>query len=84
MNACREPYTSSLNGYIMLIHARATDLCKLPLETCQIHYGTSVGCESNILHDFFSFAATTSLVSETSKLSEKRFSTNQNHFENKK
>ena len=26
-------------------HARATDLCKLPLETCQIHYDTSVGCE---------------------------------------
>ena len=50
---------------------RPTDLCKLPLETCQIHYGTSVVCESNwyiFYMIFFSFATATSLVSEASKL----------------
>ena len=33
--------------------APETDLCKLPLETCQITYRASVGCESSIflLHD---------------------------------
>lgn len=47
------------------------------LETCQIHYRTSVRYESNIfLHDFFSFAAATSLVSDASELSEKSYSTN--------
>ena len=56
----------------LLHRARTAELCKLLLETCQIHYHTSVGCESKIfLHDFFSFAAATSLVSEASKLSEK-------------
>ena len=60
-----------------LHHVRTTDLCKLLLETCQIYYRKSVRCESNIfLHDFFSFAAATSLVSDASKLSEKSFSTN--------
>ena len=62
-------------------HARSTDVCKFPLETCQIHYGKSVGCESNVFfHDFFSFAAAASLVSEASKLSEKSFYYNPKPF----
>ena len=42
-------------------------------------YRSSVGCEINIFFTWFSsFAAATSLVSEASKLSEKKFSANQN------
>jgi len=42
-----------------LHHARATNLCKLPLETCQIHhmFSASVGCESNIFFTRFCLAS---------------------------